>query len=33
MSFTNENGGLSAADIAAITGNNNGNGFPEFVTM
>lgn len=27
MSFTNENGGLSAADIAAITGNNNGNGF------
>ena len=27
MSFTNENGGLSAADIAAVTGANNGNGF------
>jgi hypothetical protein len=27
MSLTDANGGLSAADVAAVTGNNNGNGF------
>jgi hypothetical protein len=27
MSLTDANGGLSAADVAAVMGNNNGNGF------